>query len=38
MSNEIMELQIEAKLDRLCNGVDVVKDKQEEMVIRWVSF
>jgi|TARA_R100001509_G_scaffold82756_1_gene46637 hypothetical protein len=31
MSNEIMELQIEAKLDRLCNGVDVVKDKQEEM-------
>jgi hypothetical protein len=26
-----MELQIEAKLDRLCNGVDVVKDKQEEM-------
>ena len=31
MSNEIMELQIEAKLDRLCSGVDVVKDKQEEM-------
>ena len=31
MSNERMELQIEAKLDRLCNGLDVVKDKQDEM-------
>ena len=26
-----LELQIEAKLDKLCSNVDVVKDKQEEM-------
>ena len=29
-SNEVL-IQLEVKLDRLCNGIDHLRDKQEEM-------
>jgi len=30
MENEVYT-EVQKKLDRLCNGMDIVKDKQEEM-------